>query len=132
MSNIWNRIIYLLWAPVYDFILERFFERGRRRAIELASLKPNQRVLLSGVGTGQDLALLPGDVRITGIDLSKQKARRVSADDFKSVTAAMRTCPSPKNPKCRCRAHRKLGRRDRNGRWNGLQDMTLEDSFPIF
>ena len=59
-------------------------------------------------------------------------AYRVSADDLKAVTAAMRTCPSPKNSKCRCRAHRKLGRRDRNDRWEGLQSITLEDRFPIF
>ena len=59
-------------------------------------------------------------------------AYHVSVDDLKTVAAAIRSCPSPKNPKCRCRTHRDLGRRGRGGRWNGLQNITLEDSFPIF
>ena len=58
-------------------------------------------------------------------------AYHVSADDMKTVSAAIRSCSSPKNPKCPCRAHRELGKRDRGGRWNGLQNITLEDSFPI-
>ena len=58
-------------------------------------------------------------------------AYHVSADDLRTVTTAIRSCPAPKNPKCRCHAHRKLGRREQGGRWNGLQNITLEDSFPI-
>jgi phosphatidylethanolamine/phosphatidyl-N-methylethanolamine N-methyltransferase len=62
MTNHWNRIIYRLWAPLYDATVGHFFLPGRRRAIELLNLQPGERVLLVGVGTGADLALLPPGV----------------------------------------------------------------------
>jgi hypothetical protein len=59
-------------------------------------------------------------------------AYNVSEGDLKAVAAAIKSCPSPKNTKCRCRSHRELGRRDRNGRWNGLENIEIENSFQIF
>lgn len=72
MTNGWNRIAYRLWAPIYDSTVDHFFLPGRRRAMELLALKPGERVLLLGVGTGADLPLLPADVHVTGIDLSPE------------------------------------------------------------
>lgn len=69
-TNEWNRVIYRLWAPVYDQSVNRFFLPGRRRAIELLDLQPGERVLLVGVGMGADLPLLPDGACGTGIDLS--------------------------------------------------------------
>jgi ubiquinone/menaquinone biosynthesis C-methylase UbiE len=40
--------------------------------LELLDLKPGERVLISGVGTGADLPLLPAGVDATGIDLSPE------------------------------------------------------------
>ncbi|HET9913565.1 MAG TPA: methyltransferase domain-containing protein [Anaerolineales bacterium] len=70
MTNHWNQFIYRLWAPVYDVSVDRLFAPGRRRAMQLLDLKPGERVLIPGVGTGADLPLLPTDVEATGIDLS--------------------------------------------------------------
>ncbi len=70
MTNRWNQFIYRLWAPVYDATVGHFFFPGRRRAMDLLNLQPGERVLLVGVGTGEDLLLLPAGVTATGIDLS--------------------------------------------------------------
>jgi phosphatidylethanolamine/phosphatidyl-N-methylethanolamine N-methyltransferase len=71
LGNRWNRFIYRLWSPVYDGLFDRFFVAAeRRRAMAILDLKPGERVLLVGVGTGADLPLLPKGVRAVGLDLS--------------------------------------------------------------
>jgi ubiquinone/menaquinone biosynthesis C-methylase UbiE len=70
-SNRWNLIVYRAWAAVYDRLLERLFRPGRESAARALALRPGERVLLIGVGTGQDLPLLPAGVEATGIDLSR-------------------------------------------------------------
>jgi ubiquinone/menaquinone biosynthesis C-methylase UbiE len=68
-TNRAHRIRYTLWAPVYDG-LARIFRSRRRRAVELARLRPGERVLVLGAGTGLDLEFLRADVAITAIDLT--------------------------------------------------------------
>jgi phosphatidylethanolamine/phosphatidyl-N-methylethanolamine N-methyltransferase len=68
MTNRWNRFIYRMWAPVYDAALGRLFMPGRKRALQLLSAKPGERVLTVGVGTGADLPFLPPGVEAVGID----------------------------------------------------------------
>ena len=88
MSNRWNRLIYRLWAPVYDATVERIFRDGRRRAMALLAPRPGERVLLVGVGTGADLPLLPAGVTAIGTDLSEhmlRKARRKLAASPASI-----------------------------------------------
>ncbi len=70
LTNRWNRLIYGLWAPVYDGTVNRLFLPGRRRSIELLALRPGRKVLLPGVGTGADLLMLPEDSYAVGLDLS--------------------------------------------------------------
>jgi ubiquinone/menaquinone biosynthesis C-methylase UbiE len=71
MNNRWNRIIYRLWAPVYDRLFDRLFlARGRRQALAALDLQAGESVVLSGVGTGLDLPLLPADAYAVGLDLS--------------------------------------------------------------
>ncbi len=70
MTNAWNRFIYALWAPVYDQTVSRIFAPGRKRALQLLNLHPGERVLIVGVGTGEDLLLLPAGVQSVGTDLS--------------------------------------------------------------
>jgi ubiquinone/menaquinone biosynthesis C-methylase UbiE len=65
-----NRIIYNLWAPVYDQVMGPFAGKARQRAIELLNLRMGEQVLLSGVGTGLDLPHLHAGVKAVGIDLS--------------------------------------------------------------
>ena len=69
-------MVYLAWAPVYDWALLRFFAPGRATAIRMLALRPGERVLLVGVGTGQDLPLLPAGVSAVGVDLSEPMLRR--------------------------------------------------------
>lgn len=76
MTNLWNRFIYRLWAPIYDGTVGNFFLPGRKRAIELLNLQPGERVLLVGVGTGADLPLLPQGVQAAGIDFSPDMLAR--------------------------------------------------------
>ena len=71
LSNRWNRFIYRLWSPIYDGLCDRFFAApGRRRAMAALDLKPGERVLLVGIGTGVDLPLLPEGAQAIGIDFS--------------------------------------------------------------
>ena len=76
MTNRWNRFIYRLWAPVYDATVGHFFLPGRKRALELLDLQPGERVLLVGVGTGEDLPLLPEGVQAVGVDISPDMLAR--------------------------------------------------------
>ncbi len=87
MTNAWNRLIYALWAPIYDQTVNRIFATGRKRALELINLQAGERVLIVGVGTGEDLPLLPEGVEAVGIDLSpsmlakaRQKLRKCTAN----------------------------------------------------
>lgn len=70
MTNDWNQFIYRLWAPIYDSTVNHFFLPGRKRALEVLDLKPGERILIVGVGTGADLPFLPTGVDATGIDIS--------------------------------------------------------------
>lgn len=64
----WNRLRYTLWAPFYDAVAR--FGRQRRRSIALLGLRPGERVLLVGAGTGADLPLLPAGVLALATDLT--------------------------------------------------------------
>jgi phosphatidylethanolamine/phosphatidyl-N-methylethanolamine N-methyltransferase len=75
-TNRWNRFIYRLWSPIYDALLGGFFRKGRERSIAVSDLRPGERVLLVGVGTGADLPLLPKGVQAWGIDLSEPMLAR--------------------------------------------------------
>ena len=79
MTNEWNRFIYRFWAPIYDITVNRLFIPGRKRALEVLTLRPGERVLLVGVGTGEDLPLLPAGVEAIGTDLSPDMLRRAKA-----------------------------------------------------
>lgn len=71
MKNKQNQEIYKIWSTFYDlFMQNRFFIKARDRAFSLVPFTKNQQVLLVGVGTGQDIPLLPNNTLITGIDLS--------------------------------------------------------------
>jgi phosphatidylethanolamine/phosphatidyl-N-methylethanolamine N-methyltransferase len=67
-ATAWNRSRYTLWAPIYDFVAR--FGRQRRRSLALLDLRPGERVLLVGAGTGSDLPLIPPDVAVLVTDLT--------------------------------------------------------------
>lgn len=79
ITNRWNQWIYRLWAPIYDLTINHFFMPGRKRAIELLALKPGERVLILGIGTGADLPLLPTGIEAVGIDTSPEMLAKARA-----------------------------------------------------
>jgi phosphatidylethanolamine/phosphatidyl-N-methylethanolamine N-methyltransferase len=61
---------YDLWSKIYDQMFTGLFIRRQRRAIEELRLRPGDRVLDLGIGTGMTLDLYPSNVSIVGLDLS--------------------------------------------------------------
>ncbi|MGR3764320.1 class I SAM-dependent methyltransferase [Rossellomorea sp. NS-SX7] len=79
MNQIWNKIIYKVWAPMYDVFFNRgAFLESRKQVFKDVNLT-GKKVLFAGVGTGADLELIDHrDVAITAIDYSPdmlEKAR---------------------------------------------------------
>ena len=78
------RISYSLIAPFYDFAIERPLFKARARSLLELPTVPG-RVLLSGVGTGLDLPLLPTMHRYVALDfnaamLSRARPRAANLD----------------------------------------------------
>jgi len=84
---------YAILTPVYDILFNKIFHSGRVAAIDLLEIKPGDRVLEIGVGTGLNLPLFPRDCQVTGIDISAemlQKARERSKElGLTSVTLGL-------------------------------------------
>ena len=72
---------YSRWAPVYDLIFDLPFHPGRAAAARAAAeaAGPGGEILVVGVGTGLELPLLPGNVLVTGIDISAPMLRAARA-----------------------------------------------------
>ena len=66
---------YKRYHKVYDFVFGNVFHPGRTTAVEHLHCKPGDRILEAGVGTGLSLPLYPSDVKVVGIDLSKEMLR---------------------------------------------------------
>jgi phosphatidylethanolamine/phosphatidyl-N-methylethanolamine N-methyltransferase len=62
--------VYQKLSSVYDFTFGPTLHPGRMQAIRKLRIRPGDRVLEVGVGTGINAALYPRDCRVTGIDLS--------------------------------------------------------------
>jgi phosphatidylethanolamine/phosphatidyl-N-methylethanolamine N-methyltransferase len=74
--------VYDKLAKVYDLIFGPALHPGRLQAIQRMGIKPGDRVLEVGVGTGINLPLYPKDCAVTGIDFSSsmlEKARERAA-----------------------------------------------------
>src|SRR5215210_9102360 len=62
--------VYEKLAKVYDLIFGPTLHHGRLVAIERMAIRPGDRVLEVGVGTGINTSLYPADCSVTGIDFS--------------------------------------------------------------
>jgi phosphatidylethanolamine/phosphatidyl-N-methylethanolamine N-methyltransferase len=73
MNNNWNRIIYKIWSPIYDYFLNsgRFLE-ARKQLFQDIEFMAGESVLFVGVGTGADIDQVPyKSLNITAIDFSE-------------------------------------------------------------
>ena len=81
--------VYEKLAKVYDFTFGPTLHPGRMQAIQRMGIRPGDRVLEVGVGTGINAGLHPRDCAVTGIDLSSpmlDKAReRIARKDIRNV-----------------------------------------------
>ena len=70
---------YARWAPVYDLVFGKVFERGRRASIEAAEQacgSSGGRILEMGVGTGISLPDYQRRNRLVGVDISEPMLRK--------------------------------------------------------
>jgi phosphatidylethanolamine/phosphatidyl-N-methylethanolamine N-methyltransferase len=70
--------VYEKLASVYDFTFGPTLHPGRMHAIQKINVRPGDRILEVGVGTGINASLYPRDCQVVGIDLSSsmlEKAR---------------------------------------------------------
>lgn len=68
-NNTWNRIRYTLYQPFYD-LAGNYFNKYRKLSIEGLNLRPSDKILIVGAGTGLDLNYLDNQKNITAIDLT--------------------------------------------------------------
>lgn len=84
---------YARWAPVYDVVFGKVFDRGRQAAIVAAerACGSSGRILEVGVGTGISLPDYARSNRLVGIDISEPMLRkakqRVRAHSLTNVDA---------------------------------------------
>jgi phosphatidylethanolamine/phosphatidyl-N-methylethanolamine N-methyltransferase len=88
-----TRNIYNVWSYFYDLFWPTIVHRRTTRAIEQMQIRPDDRVLDIGVGTGLALASYPSTAQITGVDLSegmlRRARRRVHQDRMDWVNLAL-------------------------------------------
>jgi phosphatidylethanolamine/phosphatidyl-N-methylethanolamine N-methyltransferase len=66
---------YARWAPVYDLVFGKVFERGRKASIEAAE-RIGGRILDVGIGTGISLMDYARSNRVVGVDYSEAMLRK--------------------------------------------------------
>ncbi len=74
MNNSRISIVYNNYSYFYDLVFNRTLNQGRRKAIKLMNIKPNEKIIEIGVGTGLSFKYYPQqfEIEITGIDLSEK------------------------------------------------------------
>jgi phosphatidylethanolamine/phosphatidyl-N-methylethanolamine N-methyltransferase len=71
--------VYEKLASIYDYTFGPALHAGRLTAIQRMGIKPGDRVLEVGVGTGINVSLYPASCQVTGIDLSDSMLEKARA-----------------------------------------------------
>ncbi len=66
-----TRKIYDIQSYFYDYIVANMIQRRQRDAVSRMGIKPGDRVLDIGIGTGLSLEVYPRDCKVVGIDISE-------------------------------------------------------------
>lgn len=69
-ENRWLRSSYSLIAPLYDFFIAAAMRGARTKSLQALPVEVQGKVLLSGIGTGLDLPLLPALHHYTALDFN--------------------------------------------------------------
>jgi phosphatidylethanolamine/phosphatidyl-N-methylethanolamine N-methyltransferase len=81
--------VYEKLAKIYDLVYGPTLHPGRVSALERMGIKPGDRILEVGVGTGINTSMYPRNCHVTGVDLSSsmlEKAReRVAREGLRNV-----------------------------------------------
>jgi len=68
--------IYDHYSPIYDFIFKGWFYPRIKYAINLLDIKPGDKILEVGIGTGLSMTTYPSYCEVIGIDLSKEMLKK--------------------------------------------------------
>ena len=92
VTDVENEFVERVYTDIswwYDLFFGPTLHAGRLEAIRGLPLRPGDRVLEVGVGTGINACLYPGDCRVTGIDFSAsmlaKAGRRIRAHGVRNV-----------------------------------------------
>lgn len=95
-------IAYRLAAPFYDLAMTGLLRSGRRDSITSLALKPGEKLLIPGIGTGLDLPYLPREVEVLGGDLvpamlakAERRRARLGLENVRLATLDAQALPVP-------------------------------------
>lgn len=77
-TNLWNKLRYTFYAPVYDHVA-RHFEESRRQSIDSLNIQSGERVLIVGGGTGLDFEYIPSGCSVVATDITPAMVERMKS-----------------------------------------------------
>jgi phosphatidylethanolamine/phosphatidyl-N-methylethanolamine N-methyltransferase len=84
--------IYGRYSRIYDFIFKRWFYPRQQHVIRALQIRPGQRVLDLGIGTGFSLPLYPAHAHVVGIDLSRKMLQEAQKKIRQDAMSHARLC----------------------------------------